>query len=54
MGEAYDKIIIGDKEYDFVKGVTNFKNKMISYFPEEEKAIRQPEAGHLGHPPRST
>ena len=39
MGEVYDKIIIGDKQYDFVKGVKNFKAKMISYFPEEEQAI---------------
>ncbi|CAL2084101.1 NAD(P)/FAD-dependent oxidoreductase [Tenacibaculum sp. 190524A05c] len=39
MGEVYDRIIIGDKQYDFVKGVKNFKAKMISYFPEEEKAI---------------
>ena len=39
MGEVYDRIIIGDKSYDFVKGVANFKEKMISYFPKEEKAI---------------
>ena len=39
MGEVYDRIIIGDKQYDFVKGVKNFKAQMISYFPEEEKAI---------------
>ena len=39
MGEVYDKIIIGDKKYDFVKGVENFKNKLISYFPEESEAI---------------
>lgn len=39
MGTVYDKIIIGEKHYDFVKGVKNFKDKMISYFPEEEKAI---------------
>jgi all-trans-retinol 13,14-reductase len=39
MGEVYDRIIIGDKHYDFVKGVKNFKEKMIGYFPEEEKAI---------------
>jgi all-trans-retinol 13,14-reductase len=39
MGEVYDKIIIGDKEYDFVKGVQNFKDKMLSYFPDEKKAI---------------
>ncbi len=39
MGEVYDKIIVGDKSYDFVKGVQNFKDKMISYFPAEKKAI---------------
>ncbi|WP_034059955.1 phytoene desaturase family protein [Lacinutrix jangbogonensis] len=39
MGDVYDRIIIGDKHYDFVKGVKNFKEKMISYFPEEEQAI---------------
>lgn len=41
MGEVYDKIVIGDKSYDFVKGVQNFKDKMISYFPKEEKAITE-------------
>ena len=41
MGEVYDKIIIGDKEYNFVKGVRKFKEKMVSYFPEEEKAITE-------------
>ncbi|WP_299159007.1 NAD(P)/FAD-dependent oxidoreductase [uncultured Tenacibaculum sp.] len=39
MGDVYDKIIIGDKQYDFVKGVKNFKKQMIAYFPEEEQAI---------------
>lgn len=39
MGEVYDRIVIGDKTYDFVKGVGNWTQKMISYFPEEEKAI---------------
>ena len=39
MGEVYDKIIIGDKSYDFVKGVQNFKDKMLEYFPKEKKAI---------------
>ncbi len=39
MGEVYDKIIIGDEHFDFVKGVKNFKEKMVSYFPEEEQAI---------------
>ena len=32
MGEVYDKIIIGDKTYDFVKGVKNFKAKMYEIF----------------------
>lgn len=41
MGEVYDKIVIGDKQYDFVKGVQNFKDKLTSYFPEEEKAIEE-------------
>lgn len=39
MGEVYDRIIIGEKAYDFVKGVDNFKNKLVSYFPDEEQAI---------------
>ena len=39
MGEIYDKIIIGDKHYDFVKGVKNFKLKMYEYFPNEKNAI---------------
>ena len=39
MGEVYDKIVIGNKEYDFVKGVQNFKDKMLGYFPDEKKAI---------------
>ncbi|MEL6674607.1 MAG: NAD(P)/FAD-dependent oxidoreductase [Bacteroidota bacterium] len=39
MGEVYDKIVIGDRHYDLVKGVGNFKEKMIGYFPDEEEAI---------------
>ena len=39
MGEVYDKIIIGDKTYDFVKGVKNFKTKMYEYFPDDIDAI---------------
>ncbi|WP_108804405.1 NAD(P)/FAD-dependent oxidoreductase [Aquimarina sp. Aq107] len=39
MGEVYDRIIIGDRSYDFVKGVENFRNKILSYFPDEENAI---------------
>ena len=39
MGEVYDRIIIGEKSYDLVKGVENFKAKLVGYFPEEEAAI---------------
>ena len=39
IGEVYDKIVIGDQHYDFVKGVKNFKKQLISYFPEEARAI---------------
>ncbi len=39
MGEVYDQIIIGNKKYDFVKGVDNFIDQIVSYFPEERKAI---------------
>ncbi len=39
MGEVYDRIIIGNKTYDFVKGVENFKNQLVKYFPKEEEAI---------------
>ena len=41
MGKVYDRIIIGKKTYDFVKGVDNFKNKLISYFPNESHAIEK-------------
>jgi all-trans-retinol 13,14-reductase len=39
MGDIYDRMIIGDKSYDFVKGVQHFKNKLIDYFPDEKEAI---------------
>ena len=32
MGDIYDRIFIGDKVYDLVKGVKNFKSKMLEYF----------------------
>ncbi len=41
MGDVYDRIAIGDKIYDFLKGVNNFKDKMKEYFPEDAKAIDQ-------------
>jgi all-trans-retinol 13,14-reductase len=39
MGEVYDKIVIGEKSFDFVRGVGNFKNKLYEYFPDEKEAI---------------
>jgi all-trans-retinol 13,14-reductase len=39
MGEVYDRIVIGDRTYDFKKGVANFKKELKGHFPEEEKAI---------------
>ena len=41
MGDVYDRIVIGDRHFDLVKGATNFKKQMISYFPGEEKAINE-------------
>lgn len=41
MGEVYDRIIIGDQHFDFVRGIDNFKEQMISYFPEEEQVINK-------------
>jgi all-trans-retinol 13,14-reductase len=39
MGEVYDQIIIGDKKFNFVKGVDAFKDQLTQYFPREKKAI---------------
>jgi all-trans-retinol 13,14-reductase len=39
MDEVYDRIIIGDQSYDFVRGVENFKNAIKQHFPEESEAI---------------
>ncbi len=41
MGEVYDKIIIGNKQFDFVKGTDNFKKNLYQYFPDEKEAIDQ-------------
>lgn len=41
MGEVYDRIVVGDKIYDFVKGTANFKEKLKEYFPAEADAIDQ-------------
>jgi all-trans-retinol 13,14-reductase len=39
MGDVYDKIIIGDESYDFVKGTQEFKDELGRKFPDEKEAI---------------
>ena len=41
MGEVYDRIVIGDRTYDFRKGVKNLKEDLKGYFPNEVVAIDQ-------------
>ena len=41
MGEVYDRIIIGEDQYDLVKGRQNFIKKLTEYFPEEEDNIKE-------------
>lgn len=33
MGEVYDRILFGERRYDFVKGTEAFREKMKAYFP---------------------
>ncbi len=39
MGEVYDRIVIGDKTYDFKKGVQNYKDELKKHFPDDTQAI---------------
>lgn len=39
MGRVYDRIVIGEKQYDFVKDKELFAQQMIAYFPDEKEAI---------------
>jgi all-trans-retinol 13,14-reductase len=39
MGEVYDRIVLGDRAYDFVAGAERFAARMKEYFPEERAAI---------------
>lgn len=41
MGEVYDRIILGERAYDFVKGLEGFRAKMHEYFPAEKDAINR-------------
>ncbi|MEM7581760.1 MAG: NAD(P)/FAD-dependent oxidoreductase [Acidobacteriota bacterium] len=39
MGEVYDRIVIGDRTYDYVAGADAFAARMKEYFPDEAEAI---------------
>ena len=39
MGDVYDRIIIGDHVYDFVKGRERFREQLHGYFPADRAAI---------------
>lgn len=41
MGEVYDRIIIGEDQYDFVKGRDAFAAKLTEYFPDEGDNIKE-------------
>ena len=41
MGEVYDRIFLGSRSYDLVRGVGNFKRELSSRFPGEEQAIER-------------
>ena len=41
MGEVYDRIILGENSYDYVKGLENFRVQLHEYFPSEKDAINQ-------------
>jgi len=39
MGDVYDRIILGQDSYDFVKGRERFRARMHEYFPSDKDAI---------------
>jgi all-trans-retinol 13,14-reductase len=39
MPDVYDRMVIGDRTYDFVSGMERFRTRMKGYFPEEAAAI---------------
>ena len=41
MDDIYDRMVFPDKTYDFVTGKQLFIEQMISYFPQEENAIKK-------------
>jgi len=41
MDPVYDRIILGDEQFDFVSGKENFKDSLKQQFPDEADAIDQ-------------
>lgn len=39
LPDVYDRIVLGDRSYDFVTGARRFVSKMSEYFPSEAEAI---------------
>ena len=39
MGAVYDRIVLGSEIFDFPKGVSNLKDQLKVYFPDESEAI---------------
>ena len=39
MGEVYDRICIGERSYDLVKGRQRFRDSLHGYFPDQVEAI---------------
>jgi all-trans-retinol 13,14-reductase len=39
MPDVYDRVLIGDRTYDFVSGVDRFRARLKDYFPGESAAI---------------
>ncbi len=39
MGEVYDRVILGEEQYDFIKGADRFRRSLQERFPSEAKAI---------------
>lgn len=39
--ENYDRVIVGDKSFEFPAGKNNLENKLVERFPEEENAIKE-------------
>jgi all-trans-retinol 13,14-reductase len=39
MPDVYDRVVIGNRTYDFVSGIERFRARMKGYFPEDSAAI---------------